>query len=265
MGKRCRVCDGPIANGRCKYCGMPYRNDEVLYHLNESRTDHYRHATPKAQKIMKQQTLPAGDKRQAIGRTSSKEEIREHQQKIRQDAVKRMTETKSGTRPGTKPGTRPQTVGKAVRDGRKEYRTAEAKEKKKRSRFGLLILVLVILFGLVPMLEELFIEHRATMNVNRSEEVFEFSEERNENGNKVYYLGREYGEVGIGELMEKGTYRVSVERGNAVITVYGASGARNKTIADSKSSIVLVLGEKESVLVDPNSEAYRVVFSELSN
>ena len=27
MGKRCQVCDGPIVNGRCKYCGMPYRND----------------------------------------------------------------------------------------------------------------------------------------------------------------------------------------------------------------------------------------------
>ena len=34
MGKRCQVCDGPIVNGRCKYCGMPYRNDMELYHLN---------------------------------------------------------------------------------------------------------------------------------------------------------------------------------------------------------------------------------------
>lgn len=33
MGKRCLVCDGPIVNGRCKYCGMPYRNDMELYHL----------------------------------------------------------------------------------------------------------------------------------------------------------------------------------------------------------------------------------------
>ena len=33
--KRCQVCDGPVVNGRCKLCGMPYRNDETLYHLNE--------------------------------------------------------------------------------------------------------------------------------------------------------------------------------------------------------------------------------------
>ena len=43
--KRCQVCDGPVVNGRCKLCGMPYRNDETLYHLNENRSDHYRHAT----------------------------------------------------------------------------------------------------------------------------------------------------------------------------------------------------------------------------
>ena len=39
--KRCQVCDGPVVNGRCKLCGMPYRNDETLYHLNENRSDHY--------------------------------------------------------------------------------------------------------------------------------------------------------------------------------------------------------------------------------
>ena len=48
--KRCQVCDGPIADGRCTLCGMPYRKDEVLYHLNENRSDHYRHATEQAKK-----------------------------------------------------------------------------------------------------------------------------------------------------------------------------------------------------------------------
>lgn len=61
--KRCQVCDGPIVNGRCKLCGMPYRNDETLYHLNESRRDHYRHATDKARVIMRQEEIPLGDKK----------------------------------------------------------------------------------------------------------------------------------------------------------------------------------------------------------
>ena len=44
---KCPLCDGTVVNGRCKECGMPYRNDEILYHLNESRSDHYRHASDK--------------------------------------------------------------------------------------------------------------------------------------------------------------------------------------------------------------------------
>ena len=56
MGKRCQVCDGPIVNGRCKYCGMPYRNDMELYHLNEDRSEHYRHASAKGEKTQWQRT-----------------------------------------------------------------------------------------------------------------------------------------------------------------------------------------------------------------
>ena len=52
---KCPLCDGTVVNGRCKECGMPYRNDEILYHLNESRSDHYRHASDKARKIMQTQ------------------------------------------------------------------------------------------------------------------------------------------------------------------------------------------------------------------
>lgn len=70
MGKmrtRCQVCEGPIANGRCKLCGMPYRNDEVLYHLNERRDDHYRHATAKAKDIMRQSEVPLREKKTTSG------------------------------------------------------------------------------------------------------------------------------------------------------------------------------------------------------
>lgn len=68
MKKRCQVCDGPIVNGRCKLCGMPYRNDEILYHLNENRRDHYSHATEKAREIMKQAEIPLSDKPQGTTR-----------------------------------------------------------------------------------------------------------------------------------------------------------------------------------------------------
>ena len=65
--KRCQVCDGPVVNGRCKLCGMPYRNDETLYHLNENRSDHYRHATSRARAIMREQEALSHWLVQALG------------------------------------------------------------------------------------------------------------------------------------------------------------------------------------------------------
>ena len=53
-GKRCQVCGGKVVNGRCSLCGMPYRNDEVLYHLNEPREVHYKHASAKVRDMMRQ-------------------------------------------------------------------------------------------------------------------------------------------------------------------------------------------------------------------
>ena len=61
--KRCQVCEGPIVNNRCRLCGMPYRNDDTLYHLNENRSEHYRHATSRARAIMRQEEVPLGDKK----------------------------------------------------------------------------------------------------------------------------------------------------------------------------------------------------------
>lgn len=53
-GEKCQVCGGRVVNGRCSLCGMPYRNDEILYHLNEPRDVHYRHASAKVRDMMRQ-------------------------------------------------------------------------------------------------------------------------------------------------------------------------------------------------------------------
>lgn len=70
MGKRCQVCDGPIVNGRCKYCGMPYRNDMELYHLNEDRSEHYRHASAKERKVMAESEIPLPDRNKTANKSS---------------------------------------------------------------------------------------------------------------------------------------------------------------------------------------------------
>jgi len=70
MGKRCQVCDGPVVNGRCKYCGMPYRNDLELYHLNEDRSEHYRHASAKVRKAMAESEIPLPDRNKTANKSS---------------------------------------------------------------------------------------------------------------------------------------------------------------------------------------------------
>lgn len=259
MGLRCHVCDGPVVNGRCKYCGMPYRNDEVLYHLNESRTDHYRHATPNARKIMKNQEIPVGDKKESLGRTSSREEIKAHQQKVRQDAVKRMTETKA----------RPM-------GGQSENKTAsgkrtEKKKKNKASAFSLAVSVIVVLFGLIPTIGEFVMEHVESWTVperGTTEEragfelaaASEFYEEEDAEGNQVYYLGTEFGEVIAGVDIEPGTYTASIERGIATVRIERPHSVVNYGIQGEDDLVVLVLQEGDviSVLQD-ETETDRIV------
>lgn len=75
--KKCQICEDPIVNGRCKLCGMPYRNDEVLYHLNENRREHYKHAGQRAKEIMRQNEVPLGEKaakNQAVKRQAAKKQ-----------------------------------------------------------------------------------------------------------------------------------------------------------------------------------------------
>lgn len=43
--EKCSVCGGVVINGRCSECGMLYKDESKLYHLNESREEHYQHAT----------------------------------------------------------------------------------------------------------------------------------------------------------------------------------------------------------------------------
>ena len=75
MGKRCQVCDGPIVDDRCKYCGMPYRSDAEMYHLNENRSEHYRHASVKVRKAMRESEIPLPDRNKAASGTGKSRNV----------------------------------------------------------------------------------------------------------------------------------------------------------------------------------------------
>ena len=115
---KCPLCDGTVVNGRCKECGMPYRNDEILYHLNESRSDHYRHASDKARKIMQTQSAGVGSPGKgsagkAAGNqntSSGREKIRpaktkKHSKEAIQSEVENSSEIQTDTAETTDPGT----------------------------------------------------------------------------------------------------------------------------------------------------------------
>lgn len=74
MSKRCPIRDSPVVGDRCRSCGMLYRSDEELYHLNENKSDHYAHASAKARKIMDRNEVPLPDRRgmMAGGRAASR-------------------------------------------------------------------------------------------------------------------------------------------------------------------------------------------------
>ena len=88
MGKKCQVCGGPIVNGRCKYCGMPYRNDMELYHLNEDRSEHYRHSSAKVRKAMAESEIPLPDRNKTTKKPEKKASVRTTQKTIQKPKKK---------------------------------------------------------------------------------------------------------------------------------------------------------------------------------
>lgn len=147
--KRCQICDGPISNGRCKLCGMPYRNDEILYHLNENRSDHYRHATENARRIMREMEVPLGDKEKQKKAKEARSKIQEQQQKVRQEAVQRINTTKT-------PNTTETSKKKPAYKNRRisAYGKSEKNAKKTSSWISAIIIIIILLCTLGPSIVE---------------------------------------------------------------------------------------------------------------
>ena len=90
-GERCQVCGGKVVNGRCSLCGMPYRNDEVLYHLNEPREVHYKHASAKVRDMMRQYGQTADPTTQHNGKAGRNTNVSRNTNAGRNTGVNRNT------------------------------------------------------------------------------------------------------------------------------------------------------------------------------
>ena len=149
IGEKCPLCDGPVSGGRCTLCGMPYRKDEILYHLNENSRDHYKHATEKARSIMRKNAGVSGTR--AVGKNASEADIRAHQQQVRQEAVKRMTTTKT---PAADSGRK-----SAKKKNLKKAEAAYGSAKKKSGKGKIILWIIVILLILLPSILD-FVEEK---------------------------------------------------------------------------------------------------------
>lgn len=144
MGKRCQVCDGPVVNGRCKYCGMPYRNDLELYHLNEDRSEHYRHASAKVRKAMAESEIPLPDRNKTANKSSKTSTVKKTVPKAKTEKVQTSVKKASA---GQNVGTRTYTTNRNPVQKRKE---------KKKSKKGATVfwIIVVILLSVAAQTEE---------------------------------------------------------------------------------------------------------------
>ena len=144
MGKRCQVCDGPVVNGRCKYCGMPYRNDLELYHLNEDRSEHYRHASAKVRKAMAESEIPLPDRNKTANKSSKTSTVKKTVPKAKTEKVQTSVKKASA---GQNVGTRTYTTNRNPVQKRKE---------KKKSKNGATVfwIIVVILLSVAAQTEE---------------------------------------------------------------------------------------------------------------
>ncbi|MDC7288888.1 hypothetical protein NXH76_13850 [Blautia schinkii] len=199
---KCQICDGPIVNGRCKLCGMPYRNDEVLYHLNENRSDHLRHATPEARRELKESEIPLGDKAKKILTASM-----EAGKKI--NTPKHTPATPSTLkRTAAKPPTPPTTSRYYTKPS-----NPPAKGEKKRNITAIIITIIVIICTLLPAGIDFAKEHFAY-------ELSAIFKNKDLDGYTVYgFLSKQDGEVTAGQWIPAGRYIAVIDEGYCSIEI----------------------------------------------
>lgn len=248
IGKRCQVCDGPVVNGRCKLCGMPYRDDEIMYHLNENRRDHYRHSSARVQRAMRRQEIPLGDKtepdrQQRKSHTSDRTVGKSMRSNMPAGAETRKTpQTSTAEKTGT---------GRTMQSDipRRAQRTEAGKKGKPKVPWGVIVLVLTVFLGIVPGLVEL------AENV-----IYEIRYEdtyvADETPAMMWISQGEAYTVEEGEYVIPGTYNVYADEGAAEIRVLNNEGMETYSIAGEDSiSLVLQEGDRLEVLGAENEDA----------
>lgn len=159
-GEKCQVCGGRVVNGRCSLCGMPYRNDEILYHLNEPRDVHYRHASAKVRDMMRQYGQTVDKAAQRGGRVNRSTNMGRNAGANRNPNGNRNTGNAAATVRKTVPAGN--TMNKTTADRNRTEVPNQGKkqqnEGRKRNSISWIIWLIVALVALFPQLWDFIVE-----------------------------------------------------------------------------------------------------------
>ena len=274
---KCPLCDGSVVNGRCRDCGMPYRNDEILYHLNEDRRSHDKHATDKAREELLKRMVPLGDMKQASGQVSG--------------ANTRKASGKTGQRNITR------TADQKVKDKQKAAAKSkkvfgrsstsswspEKKSKKKKALnriifWGLVVLVLVgpSIDGILSFWSDnetavdssssgISSEGTAVYSIGNPEEQspdsYSFSSWSDSDGRMEYGLNAGYGSIEVGEELPVGEYRIYTNN-DMVKLLYKNADEKKAEVFELKEgdSLEMLLGKGDVLRLDGNGDSYKIVY-----
>ena len=226
---KCPLCDGPVVNGRCRQCGMPYKNDELLYHLNEDRRTHEKHATDKAKEELLKRMVPLGD----TAKQTSSRTVNKNTQKKSSKTIGRSTfqTTEKKARNNQKAAARSK---KEFGRSNNSSWSSEKKPKKKKSLGGIIFWIIVIFMIARPFVDDFVTSLRArrlyneylesTSERSALKEVIEgadieeddipdtdtygFSSWSGSDGKMEYGLSAGYGSIIVGEELPAGIYEI---------------------------------------------------------
>lgn len=275
---KCPLCDGAVVNGRCRDCGMPYRNDEVLYHLNEDRRSHEKHATDKAKEELLKRMGPLGDTvKQASGQKAGKNAQKTSGKPVQKSVTRTTAQTVKNRQ-------------KAAASSKKEFGkssnsswSSEKKSKKKKSPGRIIFWVLTALVLLGPSVEELFSSRTDSETYidspsyeNSSEEdmvyqignpeeqdydTYSFSSWSDSEGRMEYGLNAGYGSIEVGDELPAGEYRIYTNNDEIKLLYKQADEKKAEVLELKKSdSLEMLLVKGDILKLDGDGDSYKSVY-----
>lgn len=278
---KCPLCDGSVVNGRCRDCGMPYRNDEILYHLNEDRRTHEKHATEKAKEELLKRMLPLEE---AAGQNNSK-------------STKKAQSRTAGRNTDRKPVKNVRDKQKTAAKNKKEFGKSSnsswssgKKSKKKKSLGGIIFWIIVIFMIARPFVDDFvtslrarqlyheYIEKDSYSDTQKADEedweendieeadgqttdTYGFSSWSGSDGKMEYGLSAGYGSIEVGEELPAGTYEIYTNSDEVTLVCEKAETGEEKIWALWEGETITQPLKKGDVLeLMQDSDSYKSVY-----